>query len=163
MTSGLSVRLVRSKSVTRKKGEDYEKDSATVESNLPDGLDALQALDQLAATLETHLAKSTASVPRPETASNSLLEPTTKTTTTAASSKVVGGLDPIALQKAEWKPDSTGRGHYCLGDELPALRDFLTASEKNTAAVGTFRFKLWTGGDAKLRISRWPHTQEPKR
>jgi len=51
--NALNARLTRSKSVTRKSRDGYEKESASIETDLPIDIDAVQGLEQLAATLET--------------------------------------------------------------------------------------------------------------
>jgi hypothetical protein len=70
------------------------------------------------------------------------------------------GLDPATIEKANWAPDSTGKGQWILADELPALRDNLTKANKHTGVLGAHSYKFWTGSDSKGRISRWPRKSE---
>src|SRR3989442_1230547 len=61
----LAIRLSLSKSVTRKmpNGEDWEKTVATIETDKPEGVDALEGLKQLDQALAAYLATVTGSGP----------------------------------------------------------------------------------------------------
>jgi hypothetical protein len=56
-TVGPNIHLSLTRAVTRKQGDDYAKTIAGIESDLPLGVDALEALEQLDGTLEAFLTK----------------------------------------------------------------------------------------------------------
>ncbi len=130
--SGLNVRLVRTLSRTRKEGEDYRKDIATIETDLPPDTDALEGLDRLKATLEAHLGPQKPS-PEPKPS-----------------------LNAAEIERLEWKPYHEGHtAGWIFTDKAPG--GLTEALEQGPVILGRFTYK-YSGPEEKPRlfVSRAP-------
>jgi hypothetical protein len=121
----LGVRLSLSKSVTRKtgegKGEGYDKTIATIESDKPQGVDALEGLRQLDATLSAFLAGDKVQLqpqpnPQPKPAEKAPEKPVEPTKPR---------LDLSAFNEA--KTNSKG-GKWLFADKIPELAEKVRAA-----------------------------------
>ncbi len=132
------TRLVRTLSRTRKEGEDYRKDIATIETDLPPGMDVPEAFDRLEATLETHLK----------------IEKILGEAKPSPEPKPI--LDPGELDKLSWTAYREGHSAgWIFTDKAPrALAELL---EKGPLTLGRFTYKF-SGPEEKPRlfISRAP-------
>ncbi len=138
-TSGQPTRLVRTLSRTRKEGEDYRKDIATIETDLPPGMDVPEAFDRLEATLEAHLKIGKAlgqakSSPEPKSV-----------------------LDPRELDKLDWRLyHPPHRAGWTFSDRAP--RSLVELLEKQGSAdIGEFHYKLSGPAEQpRLFVARTP-------
>ena len=144
-TNPLGVRLYLSKSMTRKVGkekEDWDKVIASIETDKPPGLDAVQALAQLSESLDTFLRNVKLSSQELST-----LQPEKPQAPTLAGPAIdLSALDPL------WKPNSKG-GHWVFSDKAPALKAALLAAPKNTLEIDGRTYKL--SGDTQQFVTRW--------
>ena len=136
--SGLNIRLAVSQSVTKKQGDDYAKTIATVESDLPPGIDALEGLRQIRGTLDAFF-----------TTKQSLQQP-------KAEAAKPTPLDPTELERLEWRPYKEGhRAAWIFTDKTPKpLTDQL---EKGPVTLGEFTYKFsGPAENPKMFVSRAP-------
>jgi hypothetical protein len=122
--------------VTRKQGDDYAKTIAGIESDLPQGVDAFEALEQLDGTLGAFLSKREAKPAE---------QPKPKLT-----------LDPAEIERLEWKPYHEGHSAgWIFTDKAP--RTLTEALEKGPVTLGQFTYK-YSGPEEKpkLFVSRGP-------
>ena len=145
----LNVRLMRSKSVTRKLGDGYEKETAAIETDLPFGVDALQGLEQIADTLETHLSKGQTG----QSPSHSSEQKTSSTTSVGSPPQ---SLSVEALEKLEWRLYKSGhRASWIFADKAP--RALLETLAKGGVELGQFHYKFSGPSESpKLFVSRTP-------
>ncbi len=136
----LNIRLAVSRSVTKKQENDYAKTIATVESDLPTGLDALQALEQLDKTLAVFLSD------REGSRSSEQPEPS---------------IDASELEKLLWTPmnkNPNGAWIYSDASDAKALVAELAKADKKMLTIGAYTYRL-SGEDDRF-VNRWPHKGE---
>jgi hypothetical protein len=115
----LGVRLSLSKSITRSSGEDWTKTIATIESEKPQGVDSLEGLRQLDATLTAFLAGDNAQA-KPQTEKQPEEKPPEKPTEAPKPR-----LDLTPFNEA--KTNSKG-GKWLFADKIPELAEKVRAA-----------------------------------
>ncbi len=143
--SGQNTRLVRTLSRTSRQGEEYRKDIATIETDLPPGMDVPEAFDRLEATLEAHLKIGNALAevkPPPQS------KPTQKVE--SQSNQQLSLSPPSDSLFAPFKPGH--RAGWCKLDQ--ASQTFQEALRKRPVTVEGFVYRL-SGNDGRL-IARNP-------
>ncbi len=131
-TNGQPTRLVRTLSRTRKEGEDYRKDIATIGTDLPPGIDVLESLDWLARTLEAHLSSQ------------------------KPSGESKPSLDPGQVEGLAWTPYREGHtAGWIFTDKAP--KPLVELLERGPVTLGRFSYKH-SGPEEKpkLFVSRAP-------
>lgn len=140
----LNIHLALTQAFTRKEGEDYRKTIATIETNLPNGIDALTGLNQLKGTLAAFFSESDSSRPQPQPVSTDPKE------------KPKPALDPVELDRLEWKAYREGHSAgWIFADKVP--RTLVETLEKGPTTIGQFTYN-YSGPEEKpkLFVSRTP-------
>jgi hypothetical protein len=125
--------------VTKKQGEEYRKTIATIETDLPSGLDALRGLDQLKETLESFF----------KTPGQPAIE----------SEKLKAGAqtDAIDLRPLDslWQGPTKKGSYWCFSDkpESAQLKALLQNSPNKSLEIQGYTFKI--SGDSGQFINRW--------
>jgi len=144
-----------------------------IEADVPTGLSAAQALDDLEATIDKKLevyklqfkpATEAPNIPVPAANRTSSQDRPTlaqQASATAGSSTDVPELDPSFLDTLPWKTFSSGKGEWVFANVEGAevLREELTHADKKTLVIGYKRYRL--SGDKNQFIQRYP-TEAPK-
>lgn len=140
----LGIRLSLSKSVTTGTGKDnWKKTIVTVETDKPPGIDTVEALNQLSATLDSFLS----GPPRAATIED---KPTPKLASTSPS------ID-LTPYEALWKSNS--KGSWIFSDKAPELKNLLAGSPKHTVEIQGQTYKL--SGNMDQFINRYGSKKEP--
>ncbi len=143
-----------------------------IETDVPAGLSAAQALDELETTIDKKLEAYKLqfkpateapyiSVPAANRTSSQDRPTIAQASATAGSSTDVPELDPSFLDTLPWKTFSSGKGEWVFTNVEGAevLREELTHTDKKTLVIGRRRYRL--SGDKNRFIQRFP-TEAPR-
>jgi len=138
-----------------------------IEADVPTGLSAAQALDDLETTIDKKLEQYKlqfkpateapyASVPAANQPSAQDKPAIAQVSASAASGTDVPELDPSFLDTLPWKTFSSGKGEWIFAnvDGAEVLREELTHADKKTLLIGYKRYRL--SGDKNQFIQRFP-------
>jgi hypothetical protein len=138
----LNVRLILSKSRTTGTKDSWTKTIATIESDKPAGVDALEALNQLSANLDAYLS--------PRAAEQ---KPTLEAEKPGSTSP------PLDLSPYDQLWKSNSKGSWIFSDKAPDLKALLAGSPKKTVEIQGQTYKL--SGDSDQFINRYGSRKDP--